>query len=451
MKRTPENVFLLIATLLLVVISCRKSDYLTPDNGMVIISDAGYGTGTTTWTSDRDYLLDGLVFVNDGQILTIEAGTVVRAKTGQGRDASALIVARGGKIIAEGTSEKPVVLTCENDDLAGSVPVEARGLWGGLIILGNARLNNQYNEAHIEGIPFSEPRGVFGGNNDEDNSGVLKFVSIRHGGTDIGEGNEINGLTLGGVGSETVIEYIEVVSANDDGLECFGGTANLRYVAVAFCGDDALDYDMGYRGMAQFVLIIQDPAHGDLCVEAGGGTEPETGQPFALPLFGNVTFIGRGPGTTGKTIELSRNAGGVFINSVFTGQNQGVFVEYNENPDNSYTRFTAGELRLQANLFFDVAGNLEQNIFNVYSLQGMNLSQQNAEIRAYFSAAGNFIGDPGLNAGDLFYEVIPKNNIHENLSSLPDPWFTVVPFRGAFGSFNWAEGWTLLSRESVIE
>ncbi|MFZ5939703.1 MAG: hypothetical protein ACOYXB_03935, partial [Bacteroidota bacterium] len=206
--------------------SCRKSPY-TLDYEETI-SDNGAGTGTVTWTNDKSYILDGLVFVNDGQTLTIQAGTVVRGKTGQGINSSALIVARGGRIIAQGASDQPIIFTAEGDDLKGSIPYDARGLWGGLILLGNATLNTSSGEAFIEGIPISEPRGIYGGSYDDDNSGILSYVSIRHGGTNIGEGNEINGLTLGGVGRKTIIDHVEVIANADDGIEFFGGTVNTR-------------------------------------------------------------------------------------------------------------------------------------------------------------------------------------------------------------------------------
>ena len=157
------------------------------------------------------------------------------------------------------------------------MPLFSRGLWGGVIILGNAPLNNENNEAHIEGIPITEPRGIFGGNNEEDDSGVLKYVSIRHGGTNIGSENEINGLTMGGVGNSTVVEYIEVISNYDDGIEFFGGSVNCKFIVSAFNGDDAYDYDMGYHGFGQFWLAIQGPSDGDLIIEGSGGTGTGTG------------------------------------------------------------------------------------------------------------------------------------------------------------------------------
>ena len=174
-----------ILFLLFVVVlfqNCRKSDYILEDHEKVVMDD-GSGTGTVTWTKDNEYLLEGFVFVNDGQTLTIEAGTVVRFKSGQGENASALIVSRGGKIIASGSANEPIIFTSEDDDLNESVDISERGLWGGLIILGNAPLNIEGGEASIEGIPIAEPRGIYGGIDERDNSGVLRYVSIQHGGT----------------------------------------------------------------------------------------------------------------------------------------------------------------------------------------------------------------------------------------------------------------------------
>ena len=195
--------------------SCSKDDNKTPDptpaptptpsSNIVTITDNGSGTGTTTWTSDKVYVLDGLVFVNSGQELTIQPGTVIKGKPGTGANASALIVAKGGKINAVGTPTQPIIFTFEADPLNGSVPLSTSGQWGGLIVLGNASLNSTPGTSAIEGIPTTETRGIYGGTNDADNSGTLKYISIRHGGTDIGAGNEINGLTFGGVGSGTTV------------------------------------------------------------------------------------------------------------------------------------------------------------------------------------------------------------------------------------------------------
>ncbi|MDQ7051624.1 MAG: hypothetical protein Q9P14_01515 [candidate division KSB1 bacterium] len=190
----------------------------------VTVTDSDIAPGQkVVWTSDKVYVLDGFVFVDEGAELWIEPGTVIKGKPGQGEQASALIVARGGKIYAMGTPTHPIIFTAEADDVTdpNDLPLDARGLWGGVIILGRAGLNSTPGETAIEGIPTTEPRGLYGGNDDDDNSGVFRYVSIRYGGTDIGAGNEINGLTLGGVGRGTVIEFVEVFNNKDDGFEFF--------------------------------------------------------------------------------------------------------------------------------------------------------------------------------------------------------------------------------------
>lgn len=441
---------LFLITGLLLAFSCRKSDFYT-QSGSTTITDNGSGTGTVTWTSDKVYYLDGIVFVNDGQTLTIEPGTIIKAKTGQGENASALIVARGGKIIAEGTADKPIVFTVEGDDLEGSVPLFSKGLWGGIIILGNARLNNTSGEATIEGIPIHEPRGIYGGNNDQDNSGIIKYVSIQHGGTNIGEGNEINGLTLGGVGSETTIEFVEVISNKDDGIECFGGTVNLKHIVVAFCGDDCFDFDDGYRGKGQYWLAIQDPDEGDLIAEHDGGSDPINGTPFSTPHIYNGTFFGRGENITNNLLIFQDNAGGTYANSIFINQGNGIKIEYNNDNENSYNRFLENTLILSNNVFYNVANNQQEDIFKVFSNQNIDISDQNTVMDNYFDQAQNSFFDPGLPVEDEFYQVIPLNNAGGLNAEYPDNWFDRVDYKGAFGHYNWANRWTLLSQAGYIE
>lgn len=431
--------------------SCdRKSNY-SISSDYNVITDNGGGTGTTTWTKDKQYLLSGFVFVNDGQTLTIEAGTVIRAKTGQGENASALIVSRGGKIMAEGNSVDPIIFTCEGDDLEGSVPVFAKGLWGGLILLGNAPLNNEYNEAHIEGIPIAEPRGIYGGNNEEDNSGILKYISIRHGGTNIGSGNEINGLTLGGVGNGTTIEYIEVISNYDDGIEFFGGTVNSKYIVSAFNGDDAIDYDLGYSGKGQFWLGIQDPSDGDLIIEGSGGQDPELGLPYSIPVIYNATFIGRGNAILNELVSLDRFAGGKLGNSIFIYQHGGIYIQYKASGNSCFDQWENGNIQLKNNIFWDVADNMANDIFNVYAESGVNVDTQNDLFKSYFGEAENTVSDPGIEITENTYYILPTGNITDNLSPVPDTWFSNVEYKGAFLYDNWARNWTLLHQSGWIE
>lgn len=322
-----------------------------PSLAQVVVTDDGSGTGTTTWTSDNTYVLDGFVFVNDGDVLTIEPGTVVKGRSGSGADASALVVARGGQIQANGTAQAPIVFTFEEDALDGSTPYDVRGQWGGVILLGNAQLNSSPGETQIEGIPDTEPRGRYGGNDDMDGSGTMTYVSIRHGGTDIGAGNEINGLTLGGVGSGTMLHHIEVISNADDGVEFFGGTASIKHVLTAFCGDDSFDYDEGWRGYGQFWCTIQDEGEGDRGGEHDGGTDPEDGAPYAHPVIHNATYVGRGAEAGRRALTMRDNAGGEYHNSIFYNWGKGVDIENLASGEDSHARFESGELALAGNVF----------------------------------------------------------------------------------------------------
>ena len=430
--------YLIIIIIVLIFTGCRKSDYLLEGNNNTIIDD-GEGIGTVTWTKDNEYVLQGFVFVNDGQVLTIEAGTVVRFKMGQAENASALIISRGGKIIANGTQDEPIIFTVEGDDLVEAILEDARGLWGGLIILGNAPINIEGGEASIEGIPLTEPRGIFGGTNENDNSGILNYISIRHGGTNIGEGNEINGLTLGGVGRETEIDYVEVISNEDDGVEIFGGTVNLKHIVVSGFGDDAFDFDLGWTGNGQFWLGVQSDFLGDNLIEGSGGTNPVYGTPFSLPNIFNATFIGNGISGNGKTIVLNNNAGGVVANSVFVNKLNGVFMEATDLQHDSYSQWVGGNLEIKNNIFYDVANSNAESIFK---LSGNYSEDMSNDWTDYFYSAANEITDPKIDYNSGNY--VPEEKIKGDLSAYPSSWFQLVDFKSAFGESNWIEGWTML-------
>ena len=412
----------------------------------IIVKDDGTGTGTTTWTSNNIYILDGFVFVNDGQTLTIEPGTVVKGKGGQGENASALIVARNGILIAEGTSEKPIIFTSVSDDLNGSVANLDDGLWGGVILLGNATLNTVPNEQQIEGIPQTEPRGVYGGNDDNDNSGILRYISIRHGGTDIGEGNEINGLTLGAVGSQTTIEYIEVFANRDDGVEIFGGAPRLKNILVAFCGDDSFDYDQGYHGTGQFWLAIQGFDRGDRLAEHDGGTDPETGTPYSRPVIYNATFFGRGEDAGKRIITFRDNAGGHYANSIFYNQQKSIDIEMLVT-ESSYNRFLSEDMTIKNNIFFMT----EIPFLSVSASSDVipdDEANANTELGHYFTTAGNELLDPGFSIRGTSFNVTPTNDVSQNMADPPvDPWFTQVNYKGAINpETNWVQGWTLFDK-----
>lgn len=230
-------------------------------------------TSDTTWETGKVYVLKSRISVVDGVTLTIQPGTIIKGDVGTGANATALIIAQGGKIMAEGTPSSPIIFTSTADNiqpgeiLSPNLSEELNGLWGGLIVLGKAPISADAISAQIEGIPASDPNGLYGGSSVDDNSGVIKYISIRHGGANIGEGNEINGLTLGGVGNGTIIENVEIVSNQDDGIEWFGGTVNVKNAIVVNAGDDAIDTDQAWAGTLDNFIVI-NPS--DECFELDG-------------------------------------------------------------------------------------------------------------------------------------------------------------------------------------
>ena len=315
----------------------------------VITLPAG-ATGTTTLTCDNTYILDGYVVVQAGQVLTIEAGTVVKGAAGSGVDAAALIVARDGQIMADGTADCPIIMTYEADPLDGSVAYDTRGQWGGLVILGNATTNFG-GPAQVEGIPSDNDQAVYGGEDDADNSGVLRYVSVRHGGAELGAANEINGITFAGVGAGTIVENVEVVSNLDDGIEFFGGAVSVKNAVVAFCGDDSFDWDQGYHGDAnENWLAIQDqPGQvGDRGGELDGddsddGNVSADEMPFAIPTVTGWTIVGVGGG---QGLLMRNGSGGHISNGVIANVAEGIEIEDKETPEDAFDRWVAGDLTL---------------------------------------------------------------------------------------------------------
>ena len=235
----------------------------------------------TTWTKDKTWILGGRIAVEAGATLTIEAGTVVKGQAGTCANATALIIARGGKLDAQGTASAPIIFTSVADEIKSgmiespNLAPDFNGLWCGIIVLGKApsSLKADVPETNIEGIPVTDPNGLYGGNDASDNSGVIKYISISHGGANIGEGNEINGLTLGGVGNGTVIENVEVIANQDDGIEWFGGSVNVKNAVVWNAGDDAIDTDQAWSGtLDNFIVICGDETDHALEIDGPEGS-----------------------------------------------------------------------------------------------------------------------------------------------------------------------------------
>ena len=293
-------------------------DTTNPVNpGDNIVSVSGMISESTTWTSNNIYVLNQKVVVSSGVVLTIQAGTIIKGTEGSGSLASALIVAQGGKLNATGTATEPIIFTSINDNIevgqtAGTNLDETNsGLWGGLIVLGYApsSFSGDVEVVQIEGIPADDTFGLYGGDNATDNSGVYQYISIRHGGALIGEGNEINGLTLGGVGYGTLIDNIEVVANVDDGIEFFGGTVNASHLLVWAQGDDAIDIDQAYSGVIDNAVVVLG-VNSDHAFEIDGPEGTATGS-FTLK---NVTIVGNSVTENGEYADYRSGAMGTTEN-----------------------------------------------------------------------------------------------------------------------------------------
>ncbi|MCB0074768.1 MAG: hypothetical protein KDE20_25055, partial [Caldilineaceae bacterium] len=426
------------------------------------VTDADIPDGATvTWTSDNTYILDGIVFVNPGATLIIEPGTVIKGETGQGNEASALVVTKEATIIAEGTAKHPIIFTSVEDPLDGSLDYTFRGLWGGVVILGQASTNNPTEGGikEVEGInevvAEGDTRAQYGGDNDAHSSGIFRYVSIRYTGINVGDqaGNEIQGLTLGGVGSGTVIEYVESFASADDGFEFFGGTVNTKYLVSAFNEDDSFDWDEGFRGKAQFWFAIQANDVGGRTAEQDGATGNEFFEPYAIPQLSNVTYIGPDAGTAegdGAEMLIFRdNSGGKYWNSIFTVYNsatgaQGITVEVVDGdankPADSEDRMANGDLVLANNLWWGFGDN---------SLAA--IAPQDF-VQAHLSANNNRIADPELRgiSRDQNGTLDPRPAVGSpawdaaEVAATGNDFFTPVAYTGAFGLGNWLEGWTAL-------
>lgn len=276
-----------------------------------------------TWSSSNVYKLMDRVTVVDGVTLTINAGTVIAGDDSKsGVDAAVLMIARGGKIMAEGTATDPIIMTTSKAAVK-SLTADDKGLWGGLVVLGKAPVSGKVDDPQIEGVPSEDTNGLYGGDAASDDSGVIKYVSIRHGGAiiDAAAGDEINGLTLGGVGSGTTIEYVEVYANSDDGIEFFGGTVDVENALVYAVGDDAIDVDQSYAGTVTNYAIYVD-ANSDEGLEIDGreGTYDDT---FTL-TNGTIEAIGGASITCdfkskakGAVTNLNANGGTIKLSASF--------------------------------------------------------------------------------------------------------------------------------------
>jgi hypothetical protein len=432
---------------------------------------SGVLTGTRTLSASEVYLIDGEVYVDNGATLIIPAGTVLKGKqtptTGNGV-ASVLVVQRGGRIEATGSATQPIIFTAEADNVADAFDTNEsqKGLWGGVVLLGNA--TNNRGVRTVEGIPATIRTSYGCGDtafptcDDNDDSGIFRYVSIRHAGFTLTPDAEINGLTMGGVGRNTTVEYVEVFANSDDSFEWFGGTVNAKYLVAAFSGDDEFDWDTGWTGRGQFWYAIKAPTgETGRCFESDGAASPFTATPLSSPTISNLTCNGSGVGSTpggsdaGSPAFLFReNTQGLLYNSVVSDWfNLGVSIEDTGNPaTSSRQRFEEGALDLRNNLFW---------AFGVGSTFPAITAGSDAALETALAARNQF-ADPGLVALSRVQNrgldprpapgALAASGADFTLAGLNDPFFTPVGYRGAFapGAQGWATGWTALDQMAYL-
>ncbi len=382
-----------------------------------------YLSSTLTLTADNDYILEGPVFIgadnSQQSVLRIGPGTKI-----MGQPAAFLAVMRGSKIFAEGTKRKPIVFTSLKK--TGRKP----GDWGGLVLNGNAPINacaagTPVCEAVSEGIKVEQVK--FGGNEPSESSGKLTYVRVEYSGYPIAPDNELNGISFNGVGNGTLVDHVQVHKSADDGIEMFGGTVNMKHVVLTGNEDDSLDWDMGYVGKVQFMLIDQLNSVSDNGIEADNLKSPMDASPRSNPTLSNVTMIAS-KNTSAYGALLRRGTAGHLSNFVVTG-----FAKACVDIDDQAT-FTHGQLGLTHSIL---------NCKKVFE----NEEAEVAMTTSFFETQdGNQVADPMLDA------YVPKSGSPALVAAdVPnDPFFETVDYIGAIGSTSrsdYAKGWITLDLE----
>ena len=391
------------------------------------------GTITENLTLDAGigYALDGPVFVGEdggaSAALTIPAGTTVFGKSGT----DYLVVTRGSRINANGTSTEPVILT-SIEDVQGTVdPLNDRGLWGGLVINGFAPINDCVDATATGGSAQCEKSGegsagLFGGDNPNDNSGTLRYVQVKYAGNLINDEDELNGIAFQGVGSGTTCEYVQVHNNADDGVEFFGGNVQCDYLVLTGIGDDSLDWTDGWQGGAQFVIVQQGPGAGDRGIEGDNRSSNNELDPTSSPTIANFTFIGGDSGDTG--IVVRAGTAGKLFNGIITGfQDAGFDID----DAATFDEFAAGDL-VVASHFFDNADNIE-------------IESGDPLTAADYAGLPNVVTGNNSLSDDFFPGAAELDVPAADLST--ETGFETVDYIGAFGptetvDSNWASGWT---------
>lgn len=357
-----------------------------------------------TFSSDKKWLLSGGVFIDAGATLTIQAGTEIYAAD----DASTpfLSILRGGKINAVGTAANPIVMTT----IKSVTGTPSAGDWGGLIVNGRATINNG-SEAIGEG-----GTGKYGGTNDADNSGTIKYVRVEYAGKLLSTDNELNGFSFNGVGSGTTVEYIQAYRGADDGIEFFGGTVSVKYAVSTGNEDDSFDWTYGWSGNGQFWVVKQEAGGGDRGIEADNNGADNTLSPYSNPTISNVTLVGVDDGDASNTgMRLREGTKGKIYNAIVTG-----FPKYGVRVSDAQTttNMTTGELVLKNSIVYSNASNWKD--------------------------CATFSGDAtNATSGVTLSGYIGTTTTNALNPTTLGSWFTAATFIGAVESSNdWTAGWT---------
>ena len=404
---------------------------------------SGVITEDTTLSTDAFWALDGAVFVGndkaDSATLIIEAGAVVFGNSGS----DYLVVSRDSKIEATGTKNDPIIFTSKQDVVGDET---SAGQWGGMVLLGNGISNKCPAEGdcalQVEGV---ESGAVFGGTDNTDNSGTLKYVVVKNAGYEIAPDNELNGITFGAVGSGTTVEYLQVHNNSDDGVEFFGGAVNLKHVVLTSIDDDSIDWDNGYQGKMQFVYVEQDPDSTDANrgIEADNDGSTPSKEPKSLPIISNLTIIGNNfdGEDDAEGIYLREGTGLHLYNSVITGSDEmGECLEIEGAEDGAsetVNNANDGTILMQ-NTFMSCTNG--ENFKNPVDGSGNTL----LELETWFTAqSGNVINDkPMLGANGQPIAGSPLLGAGQDVANTVDAFFDTVDFVGALNdSDDWREGW----------
>lgn len=400
------------------------------------LTDADAVNGVITLTNDTVWALTGPVFVGNDKAnsvtLEIEPGTIIFGSRG----ADYLVISRDSKVEAVGTAAAPIIFTSYNDVIGEEVQA---GQWGGMIVLGNAPTT----KCPIDGTDCSlqvegaETGAVFGGANDADNSGTLKYVVVKYAGFEIAPDNELNGITFGGVGSGTEIDYLQVHANADDGVEFFGGSVNAKHLVLTSIQDDSVDWDNGYNGKLQYVYVEHAADGSDANRGIEGDGDGGDGEAFSLPKIANITIIGNSFDTADADSEgvlLRDQTGANIINMLITGPaGMGECLEM----DNDAT--------VQGNL---ADGDITITNSVIACSEAFNFGETDVDLNTWFGTEqqGNSIiafadrANIGLNSDGTLTAESELRTSGGNPANL-DTFFDTNAFIGAIGADDWRQGW----------